>query len=393
MSDPPAHADISREATRPFSRIDAHVYRVPLEKPVATSFGVMADRPALFVRLEDADGAYGFGEVWCNFPACGAEHRARLVIGELAEIVFSLKPQPPSGLFTELTELTHIRTLQTGEAGPYAQAVAGLDMAAWDLTARKAGMPLRNLLSADSTDRVPAYASGIHIRDAGETIARCRAAGHRAFKVKIGFDLQDDAARLKQLASGLGENERLFTDANQAWNLETALNFAQGMGDTPIGWLEEPLPADTPGEQWLRLALASRIPLAAGENIADMAGFDSVIGSGSIGYIQPDIAKWGGFTGCREVAKAALRAGRVYCPHYLGGGIGLAASANLLAAIGGDGLLEVDVNPNPLRDAFFEARAPGADGIFQLGANAGLGIDELPEALAGYEVLHETAAA
>ncbi|MCJ7830373.1 MAG: hypothetical protein MUP74_03200, partial [Desulfobacterales bacterium] len=59
--------------------IDIYVFRAPIEQPVVTSFGVLRDRPSLLVRLEDGDGAWGWGETWCNFPACGAEHRARLV--------------------------------------------------------------------------------------------------------------------------------------------------------------------------------------------------------------------------------------------------------------------------------------------------------------------------
>ena len=70
--------------------------------------------------------------------------------------------------------------------------------------------------------------------------------------------------------------------------------------------------------------------------------------------VQPDVAKWGGISGCLPVARRVVAARRRYCPHYLGGGIGLLASAHLLAAVGGDGLLEVDCNPNPLREGLAE---------------------------------------
>ena len=56
----------------------AIVLRVPCPVPVQTSFGTMHDRPAVFLELEDTTGAVGLGEVWCNFPVCGAEHRANL---------------------------------------------------------------------------------------------------------------------------------------------------------------------------------------------------------------------------------------------------------------------------------------------------------------------------
>ena len=67
----------------------ALVWRYPLKTPVVTSFGTMRDRPMVLVRAEDADGIAGWGEIWCNFPAVGAEHRARLVQGVLAPLATS----------------------------------------------------------------------------------------------------------------------------------------------------------------------------------------------------------------------------------------------------------------------------------------------------------------
>ena len=58
-------------------KLEAFVYRAPIDTPVQTSFGTLRDRPAVFVRATDADGVQGWGEVWCNFPTIGAEHRVQ----------------------------------------------------------------------------------------------------------------------------------------------------------------------------------------------------------------------------------------------------------------------------------------------------------------------------
>jgi L-alanine-DL-glutamate epimerase-like enolase superfamily enzyme len=79
------------------------------------------------------------------------------------------------------------------------------------------------------------------------------------------------------------------------------------------------------------------------------------------------------------VGRSAIAAGLRYCPHFLGGGIGLQASANLLAAVGGDGLLEVDVNPNPLRDGLSPIDTNISDGRWHLSDEPGIGITALPE--------------
>jgi L-alanine-DL-glutamate epimerase-like enolase superfamily enzyme len=104
--------------------------------------------------------------------------------------------------------------------------------------------------------------------------------------------------------------------------------------------------------------------------------------------VQPDLAKWGGISACLPLAGRIRAAGRRYCPHYLGGGIGLLASAHLLAATGGDGLLEIDANPNPLRERLCGPLAEVADGRAALTAAPGLGVDPDLAALSPYAVPH-----
>ena len=60
--------------------IEAFAYRVPTAAPIKVSFGTFRDRPMVLVRIVDADGAEGWGEIWCNWPAVGAEHRTRLAV-------------------------------------------------------------------------------------------------------------------------------------------------------------------------------------------------------------------------------------------------------------------------------------------------------------------------
>ncbi|MDP4993250.1 MAG: mandelate racemase/muconate lactonizing enzyme family protein, partial [Marivita lacus] len=259
-----------------------------------------------------------------------------------------------------------------------------LDTAMTDLEARRAGQSVARFLAPDAQSSVPCYASGIAIAQADDQIAMSRAAGFSAFKVKVGFDMARDTRLLAGLFQTLALNETLCADANQAWSLAEAQSFVTTCADLPLGWLEEPLPADAAPGDWRDLADHSVIPLAGGENITGTDGFADAIGTGVFGVLQPDIAKWGGLSGCWTVAQAIREAGLRYCPHFLGGGIGLIASAHLLAAAGGNGLLEVDVNPNPLRDAFDPWRGAEDRGTFPIPDSPGLGITTLPEEIAPY---------
>lgn len=372
------------------SRITVTAYRVPIASPVATSFGVMHNRPAVFVRLEDSDGAFGWGEIFANWPAAGAEHRARLVVEDMADLLLGQSFDSAPDLFNQLSNKTHIRALQCGEWGPFRHVIAGLDTAMTDLEARRAGLPVARFLNADAARSVPCYASGIAIAQAETQIAQSQEAGFSAYKVKVGFDLTRDTDLLARLFSTIRPEETLCADANQAWTLPEAERFVAICADLPLGWLEEPLPADAPLTQWSTLADQCSVPLAGGENITGTGGFADAIATGVFGVVQPDIAKWGGFSGCWPVAQAILAAGQRYCPHFLGGGIGLIASAHLLAAARGDGLLEVDVNPNPLRDSFDLWRDAPSDAQMPISGAPGLGITDLPDAISPFVTFEKT---
>ena len=358
--------------------LDVAVYRSPVKHPVQTAFGEMRDRPAVIIHAVEQDGTRGFGEVWCNFPQCGAEHRARLVTTVLSPLVIGRHWTSPKQLFDALSADLRKLALQAGEPGPLAQVIAGVDIAVWDLVSKRAGQPLWRLLGGTS-ERLPAYASGINPDGARDQAMQAKADGFGAFKIKVGFGRERDLANLERLRSALGDEADLMVDANQAWGLNEAIAMSQLMAPFRPLWLEEPLPADSPIDDWTTLARASPTPLAAGENLRGLAMFEEAIGSGAFAVIQPDLAKWGGLSAGLPLARSIQAAGLRYCPHYLGGGIGLMASAHLLAAAGGDGVLEIDSNPNPLREGLAQPFPCLEDGAFVLTERPGLGIAPDPQ--------------
>lgn len=354
-------------------RVEAFAFRCPVKTPVRTSFGMMHDRPAVFVRAEDVDGAVGWGEIWCNFPSCGAEHRVRLLDTLMAPLLTSRGFNGPVDAFEWLTSQTAVLAIQSGEPGPMAQVIAGIDIALWDICARRAGLPLWRYLGGQQ-DVVGVYASGIN-PDCPQDIGAARLAeGYRAFKLKVGFGEARDLANLAALREVLGSELPLMADANQGWTLAEACRTAPRFEAFGLGWLEEPLRADRPWAEWKTLADVTGIPLAAGENIAGAAAFEAALATAPLSVLQPDIAKWGGISGCWPVIRRARQGGIRYCPHFLGGGVGLLASAHVLAAEGGDGLLEIDANPNPLRTMLAIRLSNVHEGKVQLGAAHGLGI-------------------
>ena len=361
--------------TTPFTirSIQAFCYRYPLTTPVVTSFGEMRDRPALFVRVEDGDGQSGWGEVWCNFPSVGAEHRTRLINEMLAPMLAGRAVTHPSEVFEHLSAATSVLALQSGEPGPFAQSIAAIDIALWDLFAKRAKAPLWRMLGGTS----PPHA---RLRQRHQSDRQRRAGGSRdaprPSRVQAEDRLRCRQGPRQPSRSAAACRRRLSRRRCQS-GLGNRAGAAIGaaLEEFNLAWLEEPLRADRPWSEWRSLQKRLTIPLAGGENIAGRENFAAALSEGVLTVVQPDAAKWGGITGCLAVARDVLASKRHYCPHFLGGGIGLLASAHLLAGSGGGGLLEVDSNDNPLREDFCGAVADIKDGEIVLPETPGLGIE------------------
>ena len=371
------------------ARVEAHVFRTPITEPVRTSFGTMSERVAVFVKVEDSDGARGWGEVWSNFPTASAEHRALLFADIVAPRALGKSLDDPVALWAEIDRSLHVLRVQSGDAGALSAAAAGLDLAIHDLRARKRGLPLWRALGGTDDGPVPIYASGLNPgRAALDTVERTRASGYRAFKIKIGFGEETDLGSLRPVAKSLKAGERLMVDVNQGWDLATACALAPKLAEFGLGWIEEPLLADRPWAEWTQVAAAAPTSLAGGENLRGAGQFQQAIDSGLFGVVQPDAATWGGHSGCLAVARATLAAGRSYCPHFLGGAIGLMHSLHLLAAVRGPGLLEVDANPNPLREGLLGDLLTVSEGCVSLPGGQGLGLEPDLKPLANLRSLH-----
>lgn len=367
--------------------VDCFVFRYPLETPVQTSFGTMRDRPMVLVRLRDKDGFVGWGEVWSNFPNVGAEHRARLVDFVFGPLLKGAHFQNEVEAFESLTAATAVLAIQTAEYGPIAQCIAGLDTAFHDLLAKREGKPVWRRLGGQ-TNHVPVYASGINPTGSAAVAERALLQGYRSLKLKIGFDEAADRANLSDLRSLLGAGGKLMADANQAWSVNTAVKHAQELSQFDLFWLEEPIAANRPRGEWRQLKDDASMPLAGGENILGDDAFAEALHDRILSVVQPDLAKWGGLTRCVPLGRKINRAGLLYCPHYLGGGIGLVASAHALAAAGGDGMLEVDINPNPLRSELIGEMLTRQAGYATLDESPGLGVEPDLDWLKRFKVHH-----
>ena len=371
--------------TPSIDRLDCWVLRAPIAEPVANAFGAMSNRPAVFLRISASDGATGWGEVFSNFPQVGAEHRARLVSSIFAPMLAGVAADDPASVRTLLDQRTRQMAIQCGEPGPFAQITGAVDQALWDMAARRAKLPLWQLLGGNSA-RVRVYASGIGPDKVVAVALAKQAQGYRAFKLKVGFGAERDVANLAAMRAALGPDAVIMCDANQAWSPADAAVRITELAPYQPYWIEEPIGADQPHAAWRALAQASPVPLAAGENLRGETAFAEAIEAGYLRFVQPDVGKWGGISGGLAVARLAQARGIAYCPHWLAGGLGLAASLHALAGSGTTGgWAEVDANPNPLREHVLPLHV--VDGWATLPDAPGLGVEPDLQALASYLVV------
>ena len=366
-------------------RLECWVLRAPIAQPVANAFGAMTNRPALFLRVSASDGAQGWGEVFANFPQVGAEHRARLIDSIFAPLLRTAPADDPGVVRALLEQRTRQMAIQCGEPGPFAQIAGAIDQALWDIAARRAGVPLWQHLAGSNTVRV--YASGIGPDHVAAVALAKYAEGYRAFKLKVGFGAQRDVANLAAMRDALGPAATIMLDANQAWTPADAATRIAELAPFAPHWIEEPIAADHAPATWRALAAASAVPLAAGENLRGRDAFTQAIDEGDLAFVQPDVGKWGGISGGLEVARHAAARHVAYCPHWLAGGVGLAASMHALAASGSvAGYAEVDANPNPLREEVLPMTV--VDGVVTLSSAPGLGVEPDLQRLARFIVPH-----
>ena len=372
------------------ARLDVHVFRASVSKPVVTSFNTMNSRATALLRVEDTDGAHGWGEIWGNFPTITSEHRARLAAWALPSLAIGAEISNPAAFHAHVRAKLRVIEVQSDEPGPIAGIAAALDQAIWDLAARKHDVSLRRLLRGNAPDTVPAYASGLNPKGAADQVAAARMRGFQRFKLKIGFGNDVDLPNIDDIRANMTDDEILFVDANMRWSPEEATTQVGKLSDYGLGWIEEPIRADEPAEVWRALHTATTTPLAGGENLRGDQAFTESLEW--LKFMQPDVGKLGGISGCYAIARQALDAGVTYCPHWLSGGVGLLHSANLLAGVGGDGVLEMDVNENPLREAVLGGAIELRDGNAHMptGPGIGLDVDATIRDLESRRVFHET---
>jgi galactonate dehydratase len=370
MPDPAA----ARVADRTIARVTAHPLRVTLPVAQRTSQGDWPAVEIVVVEVDTAGGLVGIGECLARR---GSAAYARFIDDVLTPLLVG------QDLLDRRRLWRTMRGVLTGRTGGMlVEALAGIDIALWDLAGKLAGLPVAQLLGGMGRREIPAYASSINWFDDAaveQEVASAIAAGFRSIKVKVGTPVAQAQARIRLVRRLAGDDIELSADANWAYDVHQALAVGRTLADEGYAWFEEPLrPEDRHGYRLLRDQLPIR--LAAGES--DFAAVDALelLADRSIGLVQPDVARSGGITETWRIAELAQSFGVAYAPHVgWSGAVCVAASLQLAAAAEACTTFECMVFANPLRDALLKqpVGSPRSlrDGQLPIPDGPGLGID------------------
>jgi L-alanine-DL-glutamate epimerase-like enolase superfamily enzyme len=263
---------------------------------------VIRDFEIVTVRVGDRNGAEGVGYTFTVGRNGGAIHH--VVAREIAEIIAGLDADRIEWIWNRLWWDLHYG----GRGGPTVLAISAVDMALWDLKAKRAGMPLWVLLGGNDP-QVPCYAGGIDLELTPDELLKQTdqnlAKGFRAIKMKVGRKkLSEDIEKLAAMRRHLGAEFPLMVDANMRWTVDEAIRAARAFAPYDPLWLEEPIvPDDVDGHA--RVLRDGGLPIAAGENLRTIWDFRHLIASGGVSFPEPDVTNCGGVTAFMKIAHLA----------------------------------------------------------------------------------------
>ena len=294
------------------SDIRTHLLSVPFTDPPKTGFLTIDGIDLLVVEVETSTGVVGTGHL---HPLAGGMRTLEMCIHEmLSPLLIGSDATDVEALWRKMWNATFIQ----GRMGLTVMAMSALDIALWDALGRERGEPLWKLWGG-RPNPIPVYGSGC-FRGLGhdgmiDKAQRFVADGFEAIKMQVAhvFTHDEDVINVRDMRDALGPDIEIMVDVNQGWTADEAIEVGRRLDPYRLAWLEEPVMADD-FEGYHRIADAIRTPVVGGENHFLSPDLKPFFDSGKIPILQPDIMR-GGYTGLREIARNAHRAGISIAPH------------------------------------------------------------------------------
>ena len=296
-------------------------YRMP--EPIRLKFWAgqrtILKRDAMLIRVTTDTGLTGYA------PGPAHERADREITETIGPFLIGRDPLR----WSEFGFAAEIEVMKTYRA---------VEIALLDLVARYEGCPLSDLFGGRKRNRIKLYGSAGMYMEPEDYAAEARAViemGFPAYKMRPGMGPDKDLETIARTREAVGPDAGLMIDAHTWWRMgdknysfETVARLAQGMEKYNPLWLEEPLPPDD-HDAYRKLCAQSNVKLASGEHEPDDSGFDDLIGSGAVDYIQMDILCQGGISSAQRIFEGVAERKLRFAFHSWGTALEVLAAAQL----------------------------------------------------------------
>lgn len=306
-------------------RVHLHPFHIPLSTPLRIAIGEVWASAGVLVRIEVNEELVGLGEA-APLPVINGETQGScLAIGR--ELAPRLIGRDPRAVATRIRELDQV-------VPGNACIKAAFDMALWDLQGKMAGMPVYRLLGGDvaevPTDQTVSIGS---LEQMTQRAVRVRDAGFGAVKLKVGGPrVEDDVAKVAAVREAIGPAMDLRVDANQGWDVPTAVRALRAMEPYRIQFAEQPVARhDLEGLRAVRRAVS--IPVMADESVFRATDALRLARMDAVDHLNIKLMKSGGITEAVRIGDVARAAGlRCMVGCMVESRIAIAAAAHFAAA-------------------------------------------------------------
>ena len=317
------------------SSIKSHVLRYELDKELGYSQQYYKHRTAHLVEIETDEGITGWGE--CFGPGNIALANKYIVEKVIQPLIIGEDPINKEYIWHKVYNLLR----DSGQKGMPIQALSGIDIALWDILAKKAKLPLYQLLGGKTNSKIPVYGYGMMLQKKSveelcelfkKEANQIKEKNFKAMKMKVGLGPKEDLKLVSAVREVIGNDFKLMVDANHAYNKNDALYVGRGLDEMEIYWFEEPVaPEDYDGYKELKEKLKTNI--AGGEAEFTKYGWNQLIKNNCIDIAQPEVCGLGGIT---EYLKVSALAQSNFIPivnHVWGSALSVAVNLHLLTSL------------------------------------------------------------
>ena len=317
------------------SSIKSHVLRYELDKELGYSQQYYKHRTAHLVEIETDEGITGWGE--CFGPGNIALANKYIVEKVIQPLIIGEDPINKEYIWHKVYNLLR----DSGQKGMPIQALSGIDIALWDILAKKAKLPLYQLLGGKTNNKIPVYGYGMMLQKKSveelcelfkKEANQIKEKNFKAMKMKVGLGPKEDLKLVSAVREAIGNDFKLMVDANHAYNKNDALYVGRGLDEMEIYWFEEPVaPEDYDGYKELKEKLKTNI--AGGEAEFTKYGWNELIKNNCIDIAQPEVCGLGGIT---EYLKVSALAQSNFIPivnHVWGSALSVAVNLHLLTSL------------------------------------------------------------